>query len=71
MGPTARIAVPKTPDHRPVTTITTTLYDVMAAVQEEVPPGAERLATTVVAELLNSGRIRFLAPPERLDVNSG
>lgn len=50
---------PEVSRHRPATVITTTLYDVVEAVQEEVSPGEEGLVTEVVANLFNSGRIQL------------
>lgn len=67
----ARIVSQKAPFRQPSTTITTTLYDLLEAIHGEVPPGhrGERLATEVVAHLLDSGRIRFISNPPSLDVS--
>lgn len=54
---------PQTFYHRPAKTITTTLYELMEAVQEEVSPNEEGLVARVVADLMNSGRIRFTGNP--------
>jgi hypothetical protein len=66
MQAAARIVSQKAPYHQPSTTITTTLYNLLEAIQEEVPDGArgDRLATEVVAHLLDSGRIRFIGDPQ-------
>jgi hypothetical protein len=47
------------------------LYDLLAAIHEEVAPGAqgEKLATEVVAHLFDSGRIHFIGNPPSLDVS--
>jgi hypothetical protein len=55
--------------HCPTKSITTTLYDLMEAVQEEVSPDEEGLVTRVVADLFNSGRIRLAGNAEGLDVD--
>jgi hypothetical protein len=39
-------------------TITTTLYDLIAALQEVVEPGEEELVVATVVSLLRAGRIR-------------
>jgi hypothetical protein len=41
----------------------------MEAVQEEVSPDEEGLVARVVADLFNSGRIRFAGNAEGLDVD--
>lgn len=51
---------PGTSRHQPATVITTTLYDVVEAVQEEVSPGEEGLVTEVVTDLFNTGRIQLV-----------
>ena len=60
---------PRTYYHRPTKSITTTLYDLMEAVQEVVSPDEEGLVTRVVADLFNSGRIRLAGNAEGLDVD--
>jgi hypothetical protein len=42
-------------------TITTTLYDLIAALQEVVHPGEEALVVATVVALLRAGRIRAVA----------
>jgi hypothetical protein len=68
----ARSVSQKAPFRQPSTTITTTLYDLLEAIHDEVPPGhrGERLATEVVAHLLDSGRIRFIGDRHHLDAFS-
>ena len=39
-------------------TITTTLYDLIAALQEVVEPGEDRLVVATVVSMLRAGRIR-------------
>jgi hypothetical protein len=67
----ARIVSPKAPLQQPSMTITTTLYDLLEAIHEEVPAGSqgEKLATEVVVHLLDSGRIHFIGDPHRLDAS--
>ncbi len=62
-----RIVSRKTPLHRPSAAITTTLYDLLKAIHEEVPAGArgDKLATEVVTHLLASGRMHFIGDPHR------
>lgn len=37
-----------------------TLYDLIAAMQDEVEPEDDRLIVSAVAELIRAGRLRFL-----------
>jgi hypothetical protein len=46
-------------DNKGSTTIKTTLYELMAAISEEVQPGEERLITEIVLHLQSTGRIKF------------
>ncbi len=64
----ARIVSPKAPLHRPSAAITTTLYDLLNAIHEEVPAGiqGDKLATEVVVHLLDAGRIHFIGDSQRL-----
>jgi hypothetical protein len=48
-------------------TIKTTLYDLMIAMQDEIDPGEEGLVVVSVMRLLRSGRITFLRAPGELD----
>jgi hypothetical protein len=63
----AQIISPREAPRQPSTTITTTLYDLIETIHDEVPPGEEGLVTAVVADLLNSRRIRFIDNPVGLD----
>jgi hypothetical protein len=67
----ARIVSQKAPHYQPSMTITTTLYDLLKAIQEEVPGGSQgdKLATEVVVRLLDSGRIHFIGDSPRRDVS--
>lgn len=47
-------------------TITTTLYDLMDAMQDDVAPAEEDLVVASVVHLLRSGRITFLGSDDRL-----
>jgi hypothetical protein len=54
-------ARPRVGSHLPESSaIQTTLYDLTAAIADEVRPNEEALVTTVVAELLRSYRARFI-----------
>ncbi|HEY7493938.1 MAG TPA: hypothetical protein VIH59_22900 [Candidatus Tectomicrobia bacterium] len=44
--------------------IVTTLYDLIAALQDSSAPGEEALVTAAVVHLLHSGRVKFLDRPE-------
>jgi hypothetical protein len=61
----------KTPPRQPSTTITTTLYDLLKAIHEEVPAGSQgdKLAAEVLVHLLDAGRIRFIGDAQRLDAS--
>jgi hypothetical protein len=67
----ARSESHKAPHHQLALTITTTLYDLLEAIHDEVPSGSrgDKLATEVVAHLLDSGRIHFIGDPPRLDAS--
>ena len=45
------------------TTLHTTLYDLMQAMQDEAGPHQEHRVVSAVAQLLQNGQIRFLAQP--------
>lgn len=45
------------------TTLTTTLFDLIAALHDEVEEGEEDLVTAAVVSLWDAGRLRFLASP--------
>jgi hypothetical protein len=45
------------------TSVETTLYDLIKAVQEALPPGQEKMVTRVVCRLLSRNRSRFLNVP--------
>jgi len=67
----ARIVSPKALLQQPSMTITTTLYDLVEAIHDEVPAGTQgdKLATEVVVHLLDSGRIRLIGDEQRLDAS--
>jgi hypothetical protein len=50
----------ETPSQTP---IMTTLYDLMAALNDASVPGEEELITVAVVDLCQTGRLRFLARP--------
>lgn len=45
--------------HPEVSTIHTTLYDLIEAISAEVAPGEDDLVTATLVHLINSGRIKF------------
>jgi hypothetical protein len=53
------------PEHRP---IYTTLYDLIAAISEEVGPEEDHLVTATLIHLLNSGRVKFAEDGRELRV---
>jgi hypothetical protein len=48
------------PEHSVLTTIKTTLYDLIEAIIEEVNLGENRLVAETVLDLLDRGKIRFV-----------
>ena len=46
------------------TTITTTLFDLIAALNDQVKPGEEDVVTAAVVHLCQTGRLRFLRGPQ-------
>lgn len=67
----AHIVSRETPLHQSSTRITTTLYDLLKAIHEEVPAGSQgdKLATEVVVHLLDAGRIHFVGDSPRFDAS--
>ena len=45
------------------TTLQTTLYDLMQALQDETEPDEEHLVVDAVTQLLRNGQIRFIVQP--------
>lgn len=52
--------------HQKSTTITTSLYDLVAAISAEAGPNEDDLVTATVVHLLQSGRVKFLGDHEAL-----
>jgi hypothetical protein len=48
------------------TAITTSLYDLVAAISDEVGPNEDDLVTATVMHILQSGRVKFLGDHEAL-----
>jgi hypothetical protein len=70
MQAVARVVSPRVPlHHRSARTITTTLYELIEAIRDEVPAGEEKLVTAVVADLLDAGRIRYMGNSDRTKIN--
>lgn len=67
----SRFAPHKAPLHRQSMMVRTTLYDLLEAIQEEVPRGhhGDKLATEVIVHLLDSGRLRFIVNNHRLNAS--
>ena len=47
------------PEHSGTTTIQTTLYELIEAINEQVRPGEDLLAVEAVLDLIDTGQIRF------------
>jgi len=53
---------PKEEPARPKLTNTkTTLYELIAAISEEVQPGEDQLVVETVLDLLNTGQVKYLS----------
>ena len=50
------------------TPVVTTLYDLIAALQDQVEPWEDDVVTATVVDLCNHGQIRFLDMPTENDV---
>ena len=50
------------------TVVETTLYDLIASIDDAVSPASGELVTATVVHLLNSRRVRFSGDPRRLEV---
>jgi hypothetical protein len=50
------------------TVVYTTLYDLIAAVDEAIEPGEENFVTPIVARLLRAGRAQFLSHVDHVDI---
>ncbi|MBM3223670.1 MAG: hypothetical protein FJZ47_07720 [Candidatus Tectomicrobia bacterium] len=48
--------------------ITTTLYDLVAALNEEVDPEDDALVTAAMVHLINANRARFAGSRKRLEI---
>ncbi|MCZ6874782.1 MAG: hypothetical protein O7G88_14850 [bacterium] len=49
--------------------IITTLYDLIAALNEDVEVGEENVVTAAVVHLCHSGRLRFLDDPRDIEID--
>lgn len=49
--------------------IITTLYDLIAALNEEVEAGEEDVVTATVTHLCHTGRLRFLNDPRKIEID--
>ena len=47
------------PEHSASTTIETTLYELIEAINEQVQPGEDRLVVETVLDLIDTGQITF------------
>lgn len=50
------------------TTIQTTLFDLIAAISDEVGAEEEELVTATVMHLMNSGRLKFTDDPRHIEI---
>jgi hypothetical protein len=57
--------------HPDVSTIHTTLYDLIEALSQEVGPGEDHLVTAALVHLINSGRVKFVDDGRELRVICG
>jgi len=48
------------------TTIQTTLFDLLAAIQDVVPPGQDELVTAIAVYLLRTGRVAYHGDPQEI-----
>ena len=53
----------------PSTTVETTLFDLVAALTDELSPEEEELAVPILVDLLNSGRVKFVEGPRRYKIS--
>jgi hypothetical protein len=49
-------------------TIETTLYDLIAAISDEVAPDNDEMVTATLVHLLNSGAVKFSRDPRNIEV---
>ena len=49
--------------------IITTLYDLIAALNEEIDVGEENAVTAAVVHLCHTGRLRFLDDPRTIEID--
>lgn len=54
--------------HQPARIITT-LYDLIAALNDEVEAGEEDAVTAAVTHLCHTGRLRFLDDPRKIEID--
>jgi hypothetical protein len=54
--------------HALPTVIQTTLYDLIAAISDEVDPAEDDLVTATLVHLINSGRVRFTGDSRNIKV---
>ena len=59
----------KTQVSNPHAPIVTTLYDLIAALNEDVEVGEEDVVTAAVVHLCHSGRLRFLDDPRSIEID--
>lgn len=58
--------LPAASQHAP---IITTLYDLIAALNEEAEAGEEDVVTATVVHLCHTGRLRFLDDPRKIEID--
>ena len=59
MEAVAQSFFPAEPDNSESTTIETTLYELIEAINDQVQPGEDRLVVETVLDLIESGQITF------------
>lgn len=50
-------------------TVETTLFDLVAALTDELSPEEEELALPLLVDLLNSGRVKFIEGPRQYKIS--
>lgn len=54
--------------HTAPNAIETTLYDLIAAISDEVEPDNDEMVVTTLVHLLNSGSVKFSGDPRNIEV---
>lgn len=63
------MTTPKTPAASQHAPVITTLYDLIAALNEEAGADEEAVVTAAVVHLCQTGRLRFLDDPRKIEID--